>query len=364
MDPKTDVNANNADAIQDENLDHEIDQQEEQQEQEQQPEQYEDTSNLGFRERKIAEMLQGQNERRDQELKENGYQVIDTSGNDEEDPEVDPDQEPKQEEAEQEQQDVALKDNSGVNSNLFASDKVTLKVNGIEQEFTAEQAKALLQKDLAGDAKLEEANRRLQEVERREAQLNQNANSQQPSTPDVEQVDNKKVNELYEQAAIALEDGDHARYAELNTEAQQLIIKHNDEISRREIQRQQANDRMLEAQNAEQKLLNSGDYDDIFKDPMAYSIAAQQVGELQKSGFQGTTEEVMLEAISRVRNFSGKGKKAQDANTRLDKKRASPTAVRSSQGRSGGNKPVKRELTQAEKQAQLFENARRARNQA
>ena len=315
-----------------------------------------DDSNLSERDRRIAEMVKDSNKRRDEELIANGYQAIDTSGDGDDEIETD------HEEDEPSDNGVDNTEQTGVNSQrIFASDTVTLTVNGVQKQFTAEQAQALLQKELAGDAKLEEANRREQDLARREQEFNQRSQTTQPS-PDVVKVDDANVNDLFEKAALALEDGNHKDYAKYNSQAQQLLIDNNARISNEDNLRRQQQQRFDDANTAEKKLLNSGQYDDIYKDPMAYQLAAIQVGELNKSGFNGTPEELMLKAIDNVRAFKGAGNK-QDAN-RLDKKRASPSAVRSGASRTGSsNKPKQRELTEAERVRQQFDQARAARNQ-
>ena len=76
--------------------------------------------------------------------------------------------------------------------------------------------------------------------------------------------------------------------------------------------------RAMEATTVEGRLKSSGNYDDIFSDDIAYSLAIENVRHLNTLGYDGTTEQLMVEAMERVRDW----RSGFDRETRLERERA------------------------------------------
>jgi len=214
---------------------------------------------------------------------------------------------------------------------------VKLKVNGQEREMTMEQVIAIAQKSEAADLRLQEASRRIQEAELREAQLREfeaKAKNSQPSAQDVGNM-KQKAREYHD----ALLDGDDERADELLIQIQnagrqsptldesQLV----DNIYRTIEQKNAEAKRQAELREA-QSFFNS-EFADIAKDKILYDVADKFTVEIMQENPNLSPKDVVTEAGKRTREWYG----MKETNTRTARKQKAIGGMSGNNARRAGN---------------------------
>lgn len=190
----------------------------------------------------------------------------------------------------------------------FYGDKVLLKIDGQLVEMPADKALSVLQKNQSADKRLENVVLRERQLTLREQQLQQQNRPQpsEPKKPDV--VDNADIEKRARTIVQSVEDGEQEKAVE------SLVALVTDTVGRQPkaeptLTPDQIADlvaRQTTAQQAttvESHLRSSGNYNDIFNDETAYGLAIQNVQTLNTVGFEGSTEQMMIEAMERVRDW-------------------------------------------------------------
>ena len=207
-------------------------------------------------------------------------------------------------------QDVDQNENNDLKLNKpgFYGDKVLLKIDGQLVEMPAEKALSVLQKNQSADKRLENVVLRERQLSLREQQLKQQ-NRPQPSAPkQPDVVDNADIEKRARTIVQSVEDGEQEKAVE------SLVALVTDTVGRQpraeptltpdqiaELVTKQTT--AQQATSVESHLKASGNYDDIFSDETAYGLAIQNVRTLNTVGFEGSTEQLMVEAMERVRDW-------------------------------------------------------------
>lgn len=228
----------------------------------------------------------------------------------------------------------------------------TVKVNGEEREVLADQVKAYLQKDLAGDWKLQQAadrERRLQEMERqlkeREAQIQQSLSKQPPSGMDADSA--------RQQAKAVLQkiwDGDDDAAAEALTEFLQKTSagQNPDELLREAERRAMTAMERREAERQQQEWQSSvaegnrwlqTQHPDIYRDQKLFNLVngetermvlAQQAGDPDYANL--SPRDIIARAADEVQQW-------------MDGRKEQPQRTASRQQRKDGLTPMPRGLS-------------------
>ena len=280
----------------------------------------------------------------------------------------------------------------------FYGSDVVLKVDGQLVKMPADKALSILQKSQAADKRLENVVLRERQLQAREEQLRQQQQYRpqpsEPKKPDV--VQDADIEKRARTIVQSVEDGEQEKAVE------SLVALVKDTVGRREPQVQQPTltadqitslvaqqSKAFQADSVEAHLKAGGQYDDIFNDGTAYGLAVENVRRLTASGFQGSTEQLMVEAMESVRDWrSGMSrelrleaqKRASKSEPeskpkpkpepkisepqRLEKKRKSPKPVGSTTTitRPAAVQP-EQELSEVEKRRAIFDEVKAARNQ-
>lgn len=220
---------------------------------------------------------------------------------------------------------------------------VKLKVNGQEREMTMEQVIAIAQKSEAADLRLQEASRRMQEAELREAQLREfeaKAAKGQPSAQDVgKKMGSDELKQKAREYHEALLDGNDDRADELLIEIQNQgrqmptldESKLADNIYRTIEQRNAAEKRQAELRDAQQFF--STEFADIAKDKILYDVADKFTIEIMQENPNLSPKEVVTEAGKRTRDWYGM--KSND--TRVQRKQKASGGMSGNSARRAGN---------------------------
>lgn len=309
---------------------------------------------LSDREQKAQDLLAQRRQQRDAQIQQD-EQLIEQEEEPEEEPEFDNNANP----------DVNL-EQPGI-----YGDKILLKVDGKLVQMDAEKALSILQKNESADSRLEQASQRSRDLDAREQQLNQRELALQHTQPPSPGVDTKaEVQTEVRKAVELLEDGETDQAVELLTGA---ISRQNPTATAAQVAQQVKAQLARESADAtEARLKESGKYDDVFKDDKAYQMALQNAASLNKQGFKGSVEDLIVESIEQVRDWrSGKTRQerlsqtSQDDKTSRQRRKASaPKSVSSAQKASRPAVVQKQEPSPREKRAQLMQSVRAARNQA
>ncbi len=204
--------------------------------------------------------------------------------------------------------DQTEEDDLKLNKPGFYGDKVVLKIDGQLVQMPADKALSVLQKNQSADKRLENVVLRERQLTLREQQLQQQ-NRPQPSAPRVpDVVDTADIEKRARTIVQSVEDGEQEKAVE------SLVALVSDTVGRQpkaqptltpdqiaELVTRQTH--AQEANTVESRLKTSGNYDDIFSDDTAYSLAIQNVQTLNTVGFEGSTEQLMIEAMERVRDW-------------------------------------------------------------
>ena len=318
------------------------------------------------------QLQQQQRERRDQELKEereaNGFRPVNDSVDDSEDDLDDEDQEESQDEINDE-----FDNSSDSDVNLeepgFYGDTVVLKVDGQLVKMSQQKALSMLQKNQSADQRLEQASLREQDLNKRELALQQRQQFQ-PPVQGVAKVDKAEVQREVQKAFELLEDGDTSEAVKHLTS---VLTSQNPTATADQVTRQVTQQLKREqADSVESRLKASGKYDDIFGNPKAYQMAIGNLQEMQASGFSGSVEDSIMEAMEQVRDFrSGVSREERLSQRQDDKpnnnrraKKRNATRPVSSSNQAPRKAVVKdKEPTAQEKRMSVFEQLKAARNQ-
>ncbi|AUR96741.1 coil containing protein [Vibrio phage 1.232.O._10N.261.51.E11] len=318
------------------------------------------------------ELQEQQRQRRDEELRvereANGFRPQGEAGTDDDDNLDGEDFEESQDEIADEFENSS---DSDVNLDQpgFHGDTVTLKVDGQLVKMPADKALSLLQKSQSADQRLEQASLREQRLNQREQALQQREQFQPPSQG-VAKVDKAEVQREVQAAFELLEDGDTSKAVEHLTK---VLTNQNPTATAEQVAnqvRQQLN--REQADSVESRLKASGKYDDIFSNPTAYKMAIGNLQSMQSSGFNGSIEDKIVEAMEQVRDFrTGKSREErlsqrQDdkpSNNRRAKKRNAPRSASSASQAPRKAVVKEREPTATEKRNSVFEQLKAARNQ-
>ena len=274
-------------------------------------------------------------------------------------------------------------------------DHVILKVDGKLERIPIDKALSILQKTEAADKRLENIVLRERQVSFREDQLKAHPQPSEPEPkPQPDVVENADIEKRARIIVQSVEDGEQDKAVE------SLVALVRDTVGRQPVQAEPTltpdqitslvakEAKALEANSVESHLRAGGNYDDIFSDQVAYGLAISNVKNLVSRGYQGSSEQMMVEAMEQVRDWKSglsrelrleaqatateKPKPKPKAKTnleisesqRLEKKRESPKAVKSS---TTIKRPVsipEPELSEIEKRNELINQMRTARNQA
>ena len=284
--------------------------------------------------------------------------------------------------------DQTQEDDLKLNKPGFYGDKVVLKIDGQLVQMPADKALSVLQKNQSADKRLENVVLRERQLTLREQQLQQQ-NRPQPSAPRVpDVVDTADIEKRARTIVQSVEDGEQEKAVE------SLVALVTDTVGRQpkaqptltpdqiaELVTRQTH--AQEATTVESRLKTSGNYDDIFNDDIAYNLAIQNVQTLNTVGFEGSTEQLMIEAMERVRDWkSGQSREIRlSAKTesepkpkpkspeisepqRLEKKRDSARPVKSSTTiqRPASIQP-EAEPSELDKRRSIFDKLKAARGQ-
>ena len=284
--------------------------------------------------------------------------------------------------------DQTEEDDLKLNKPGFYGDKVVLKIDGQLVQMPADKALSVLQKNQSADKRLENVVLRERQLTLREQQLQQQ-NRPQPSAPRVpDVVDTADIEKRARTIVQSVEDGEQEKAVE------SLVALVSDTVGRQpkaqptltpdqiaELVTRQTH--AQEATTVESRLKTSGNYDDIFNDDIAYNLAIQNVQTLNTVGFEGSTEQLMIEAMERVRDWkSGQSREIRlSAKTesepkpkpkspeisepqRLEKKRDSARPVKSSTTiqRPASIQP-EAEPSELDKRRSIFDKLKAARGQ-
>ena len=275
-------------------------------------------------------------------------------------------------------------------------DQVILKIDGQLEQMPLEKALSILQKNQAADKRLENIVLRERQISQKEQELQQQAIVRpQPSEPEIKQPDVVEDADIEQRARTivqSVEDGEQEKAVEslvslVKNIGRQPEYTQEPTLTTEQITQlvtQQA--KAIEADSVENRLRASGNYEDIFSDPVAYSLATQNVQALVAQGHQASAEQMMIEGMERVRDWrsgmsrdlrleaEAKAKEPQEKkkkaapeiseSQRLDKKRKSPKAVSSSTTITRpAAKKDETELSSRDKQRLIFEQQKQGRNQ-
>lgn len=147
------------------------------------------------RNNRLAELAEAARKARDEEIRDNGGEVVDTLGSDEQVSQESDKQDSKEEKTVvvEEKQQVTEEKASTVLADSTKEDYITVKVDGHEKQVLRSQVLdagiRAVQKESAADRRLEEATRRLREVQAREQQIEEFLKHQsQPSVQDAAEI--------------------------------------------------------------------------------------------------------------------------------------------------------------------------------
>ena len=228
-----------------------------------------------------------------------------------------------------------------------------IKVNGEEREVPAEQVRAFIQKDLAGDSKLQQASEKERQLAQREQQLNQReeqlrttmTTQKKPSEQDA-----TKLRDTIKSAFDKVYDGDLDSATE--TLMQVMMERGNTTLSTEEIQQQveqtvlsttkkQEQARQLQEWNASVDEGNrqlAKNHPEIYKDPNLFDLVNSTTARMLESRDKGdpqyiklTPKEIIAKAADEVNQWLGNkrgGKEVDTANTRENRKAGLKPVVR------------------------------------
>jgi hypothetical protein len=236
-----------------------------------------------------------------------------------------------------------------------------MKINGVEREVPASQVKAYLQKEIAGDQRLQQAaererqlQKKEQEIAQRETQLKSTLAKPQPPTLGVEEAE-RQAKEFYqnfwhgseEEAVKAIQNIMRRDNATVDADqiAEQAAAKTMSKIEQQENQKRQ---QVLAASVDKGNELLKRDFPEVHADPRVFSLVNAEVDRLamaQKSGDPALKEKLpehlIVQAATHIREFLGRPLKKpgtpQDG-SRADRKAGLKPVVR---GRSIGSDPRK-----------------------
>ena len=203
--------------------------------------------------------------------------------------------------------DQTVNDDLKLDKPGFYGNEVVLKVDGQLVKLPAEKALSILQKNQAADKRLENIVLRERQVTLREEELRQHINPQPSEVEKPDVVEDADIEERARTIVQSVEDGEQDKAVEslvalvkdtVGRQPEQPTLT-PDQITQLVDQRSQA----MEATSVEGRLKASGNYDDVFNDPIAYGIAIQNVQYLSASGFEGSTEQLMIEALEMERDW-------------------------------------------------------------
>ena len=271
-------------------------------------------------------------------------------------------------------------------------DQVVLKIDGQLTRIPVDKALSILQKNQSADKRLENVVLRERQLTLREEQLKAHPQPSEPEPrPQPDVVEDADIEQRARTIVQSVEDGEQEKAVE------SLVSLVKDTVGRPSMQPeptltpdQIANmvvqqTRALEANSVESHLKASGNYDDIFNDQVAYGLAISNVQNLTSSGYEGSTEQVMIEAMERVRDWrSGLSRELRleslnkststskstskpnleiSESQRLENKRKSPKAVKSSTTIKRAAVKPESEPSEVEKRNEIINQMRAARNQ-
>ena len=191
----------------------------------------------------------------------------------------------------------------------FYGEEVLLKIDGQLVKMPTDKALSILQKNQSADKRLENVVLRERQLTLREQQLQQQNRPQpsEPQKPDV--VNNADIEKRARTIVQSVEDGEQEKAVE------SLVALVTDTVGRQSTQTEPTltpdqiaqlvdqRSKAMEATSVESHLKASGSYDDVFNDQTAYGLAIQNVQTLSAQGFEGSTEQLMTEAIEMVRDW-------------------------------------------------------------
>jgi hypothetical protein len=217
--------------------------------------------------------------------------------------------------------------------------RLKLKVNGREMEMTGEEALRRLQKDAAGDAKLEEANRIMREAQ----ELQQRLQQQEPKPAAKAKGDDGVVVDpsVSRKFTAALFKGDEEAATQAFNEAVSSAVKPPSEATKGRERRHPggpAGDRRAGAtanRNRERIGKSRADYPQLYADPDVEAVAASKISRCKVEGkpFADALETVQTEMATK---FGWKKQCSPDVTRRL---RIPTAARRDSCARSRWTKP-------------------------
>lgn len=228
-----------------------------------------------------------------------------------------------------------------------------IKVNGEEREILAEQVKSFIQKDLAGDSKLQQASDKERQLTQREQQLAQleaklraTMNTQKKPSPE----DAKKLRDTIKSAFDKVYDGDLDSATE--TLMQVMMERGNTTLSPEESQLQveqtvlstikkQEQARELQAWNESVDEGNrelAKNHPEIYKDPNLFDLVNSTTARMLESRDKGdpaysklTPKEIIAKAADEVNQWLGNkrgGKEVDAGNARESRKAGLKPVVR------------------------------------
>ena len=204
--------------------------------------------------------------------------------------------------------DQTTNDDLKLNKPGFYGNEVVLKVDGQLVSMPAEKALSILQKNQAADKRLENIVLRERQVTLKEEQLRQHINPQPSEVKQPDVVEDADIEKRARTIVQSVEDGEQEKAVEsLVSLVKDTVGRHPEtqptltpeQITQLVYQRSKE----VELTAVESRLKTSGNYDDIFDDPIAYSIAVQNVQYLSASGYEGSPEQIMVEALEMERDW-------------------------------------------------------------
>lgn len=180
-------------------------------------------------------------------------------------------------------------------SSLAPDAKITIKVNGKDMELTGEEAMRRLQKDVAGDSKLEEANRVMREAQA----LQQSVQEQQRIAAEADEAKTKGGNpdgvvvndEVVKKFTAALFKGDAETATQAFNEAvSSAVTAATKDLKGRGQAATPVDPSAIAAQVRQQIAIDSAldsskkDYPDLYADPDIEAVAASKIERMVKEG--------------------------------------------------------------------------------